>query len=307
MGCAITTKTVSSAEEMITSLLYFTQLLPSFCETASPGYFYRFYMGYDFNDTILSTPVGRQVFMKYFHLITANKSNGDYEVDVQFVQCNHSGKMAWAHNDALMTAYKHGMEYFYMVNDDTIMITNNWTNIYVEQLTQFYPPNVGVVGPDHYGGNTAILTYFFSHRTHIDIFNFFFPRIFIDWFADDWLTHLYEPHNVRKMPNVRIAHTNAKGTRYKIHMESESDLKGILDVHRKRLRQYLERRGVHWPRWNYTLTASTANFSGNFKDALWKKKKKSMLHDIFERLVVVNRDVKLYQINITREAHRKAG
>ena len=161
MGCAITTKTVSSAEEMNTSLLYFTQLLPSFCETASPGYFYRFYMGYDFNDTILSTPGGRQVFTKYFHLITTNKSEGGFEVDVQFVRCNHSGKMAWAHNDALMAAYQDGMDYYYLVNDDTIMITNNWTNIYVEQLAQFYPPNVGVVGPDHSGGNTAILTYFF--------------------------------------------------------------------------------------------------------------------------------------------------
>ena len=129
MGCAITTKNVSSAEEINTSLLYFTQLLPSFCKTASPGYFYRFYMGYDFNDTILSTPVGKQVFTKYFHLITTTNCEGDFEVDVQFVQCNHSGKMAWAHNDALLEAYKDGMDYFYMVNDDTIMTTHNWTNI----------------------------------------------------------------------------------------------------------------------------------------------------------------------------------
>ena len=140
-----------------------------------------------------------------------------------------------------------------MVNDDTIMTTHNWTNIYVEQLAQFYPPNVGVVGPDHSGGNMGILTYFFSHRTHIDIFHFFFPRIFVDWFADDWLTQLYEPHNVRKMPNVRIIHTKTKGTRYQRHMEARFHLNQTLVVHRQRLRHYLETRGVDWPRWSDKL------------------------------------------------------
>ena len=135
MGCAITTKNVSSAEEINTSLLYFTQLLPSFCKTASPGYFYRFYMGYDFNDTILSTPVGKQVFTKYFHLITTNKCEGDFEVDVQFVQCNHSGKMAWAHNDALLEAYKDGMDYFYMAlqwrHNEHTSVSNHQPNDYL--------------------------------------------------------------------------------------------------------------------------------------------------------------------------------
>ena len=289
MGCAITTKTVSSAEEMNTSLPYFTRLLPSFFKTASPGYFYRFYMGHDFNDTILSTPVGRQVFTKYFHLITTNKSEVDFDVDVQFVQCNHSGKVAWAHNDALMAGYKDGMDYFYMVNDDTIMISNNWTNIYVEQLAQFYPPNVGVVGPDHYGGKTDILTYFFAHRTHVDIFHYFFPRIFVDWFMDDWLTLLYEPHNVIKMQNVHIDHTCEQGTRYKIHREAGFHLKDTVEADRTRLRHYLEKRGVDWPRWSYELTASKTKSNEDVKWNMRDRRKATKPDNFVDRRVVANK------------------
>ena len=37
-------------------------------------------------------------------------------------------------------------------------------------------------------GNIAILTHDFVHRTHVDIFGFYYPRVFTDWFADDWIT-----------------------------------------------------------------------------------------------------------------------
>ena len=258
MGCAITTKGVSSAEDMINDLAYFTHLLPSFCQTASPGYFYRFYMGFDFNDTILANPAGQVAFSKYFNSTITNECKGDFEVDVQFVQCNHSGKMAWAHNDALLAGYNDGMDYFYMVNDDTIMTSRNWTNIYVEQLAHFYPPNVGIVGPWHTGGNTRILTYFFAHRTHMDIFHFFFPRIFIDYYADDWATIVYAPHNVKKMPNVLLIHTIEKGVRYTPHTDPKLHMEEVLMETRMKLQHYLEARGVDWHKWNLIPTTPTA-------------------------------------------------
>ena len=262
MGCAITTKGVSSAEDMITGLPYFTHLLPYFCQTASPGYFYMFYMGFDFNDNILAFPVGRHIFSKYFNSIIVNECKGNFKVGVQFVQCNHSGKMAWAHNDALLAGYNDGLDYFYMVNDDTVMTSRNWTDIYVEQLAHFNPPNVGIVGPWHTGGNIHILTYFFSHRTHIDIFNFFFPRIFIDHYADDWATSVYAPYNVKKMPNVLLNHTMEKGVRYEPHRDSWFHLEEVVWETREKLRHYLETRGVHWYEWTHiTATPTTTSTS----------------------------------------------
>ena len=80
-----------------------------------------------------------------------------------------------------------------MVNYDTLMQTANWTARFIQELAKFSPPNVGLVGPKHSGGNTAILTYNFVHRTHIDIFKTFYPPDFTDWWADRWISDLYKP------------------------------------------------------------------------------------------------------------------
>ena len=252
MGTAITTRGIRSAKDMIKSLPYFNDILPSFCNTASPGYFYVWYMGFDYNDPLLSAPAGREAFSKDFNLVTTKECKGDFKVAVQFVKCSHSGKPAWAQNDALLAGYSDGMEYYYMTNDDTIMTTNNWTELFIEQLGKFNPPNVGLVGPRHSGGNTGILTYHFVHRTHIDIFKFFYPRNFTDWYGDDWATHIYEPNNVKKMTNIRVKHTLGKGTRYKYHPNHKGILKSTLDQTRKQLRAYLEDRGIDWEKWSFT-------------------------------------------------------
>lgn len=84
---------------------------------------------------------------------------------------------------------------------------------------RYDPPNVGVVGPWFRSGNIAILTHDFVHRTHIDVFGFYYPRIFTDWFADDWITGVYSPERCRKVPGTRIKHTMELGVRYVVHFE----------------------------------------------------------------------------------------
>lgn len=67
-------------------------------------------------------------------------------------------------------------------------MTRNWTGEFVRTLRSSDPPDVGAVGPQHLGGNEAIITLDFVHRTHVDVFGFYYPRKFTDWFADDWIT-----------------------------------------------------------------------------------------------------------------------
>ena len=103
---------------------------------------------------------------------------------VKMVHCNHSSKPAWAQNDAMMEAYIDGMDYGYRVNDDTLLETHGWTEKFINALLSFDPPNVGVVGPDVFGGFTdGYLTYDFTSSVHIDIFGFHYPKYFIDWGA----------------------------------------------------------------------------------------------------------------------------
>ncbi len=57
-------------------------------------------------------------------------------------------------------------------------MTRDWTREFVETLRRSEPRDVGTVGPRHMGGNEAIITLDFVHRTHIDIFGFYYPRKF---------------------------------------------------------------------------------------------------------------------------------
>jgi hypothetical protein len=71
-----------------------------------------------------------------------------------------------------------------------------WTESLLDFIvsSRYDPPLVGVVGPRHSGGNIGILTYDFVHRTHIEIFGFYYPRVFSDWHGDMWITRVYQPN-----------------------------------------------------------------------------------------------------------------
>jgi hypothetical protein len=58
------------------------------------------------------------------------------------------------------------------------MLSVKWTETFIGQLGSMSPRFVGVVGPKHSGGNTAILTYDFVHRRHIEMFGFYYPRYY---------------------------------------------------------------------------------------------------------------------------------
>jgi hypothetical protein len=128
--------------------------------------------------------------------------------------CPHTRKPAWAQNDAMIEAYLSGMEYFYRVNDDTLMKTTNWTERFIDTLDKLSPPRIGVVGPTHTGGNLLILTYDFTHRTHLTIHGFYYPHEFPDWYGDKWITDVYKPSRSFKLPDIMLLHTIQYGRRY---------------------------------------------------------------------------------------------
>ena len=209
-------------------------------------------MAYDYDDRLLSKQSGLERFTAIFNSIVKGPDcQGGFKVDLRFVHCNHSGHPAYAQNDALMAAYAANMDYLYMVNDDTDMITPGWTEPFIKKLSLFDPPNVGLVGPSYKAGNTVDLTYNFVHRTHVDIFKSFYPRLFTDWFADQWISRIYLPNNVRKFRKIRIRHTMELGTRYKRDWELRRWLAPVVNHSRYTyLRKYLEDNGIDWDHWN---------------------------------------------------------
>ena len=62
------------------------------------------------------------------------------------------------------------------------------------------------------------MTYDFTHRTHIDIHGFYYPRHFTDWYADGWITYTYEQvKRSSKSRHIRLTHTLRLGRRYRAH------------------------------------------------------------------------------------------
>ena len=197
--------------------LVFTTLLPSFCKTASKNYQYHFYFAYDNNDRFLSNPEMLAAFHKHFSATGSHLCKHlSAPLQLHFVQCSHTGKPAWAQNDAMMEAYLDGVDFFYRVNDDSQIQSAGWTEAFIKTLASYDPKYVGVVGPKHSGGNTVILTYDFVHRTHVNIFGFYYPRFFSTWWADDWVTKVYQPGRSTKLSNIKLKHTMRLGQRYKV-------------------------------------------------------------------------------------------
>jgi len=205
------------ANNIASKFQLFYTFFPTFCKTASTGYDYRFYFAYDVSDPVFTNPGLLSAFQKTF----ANKMKQlcveprNIKCSIHMVQCSHTGKPTWAQNDAMMEAYLDHVDYYYRVNDDTRMTTGGWVEAFIAVLNRYNPPRVGVVGPNHSGGNMAILTYDFVHRTHVDIFGFYYPRLFTDWWGDDWVTIVYRPDHSTKLKDIRLSHTLGLGQRYK--------------------------------------------------------------------------------------------
>lgn len=229
IGGAITSKKLRNVNvtNIRDKFLFLQTFLPTFCNTASSHFVYKFYLAYDHSDRVFTSQSLRDAFQRQFHAVSTCGycRNRGIVSNLTLVHCDHYGKPTWAQNDAMLEAYLDHVDYFYRINDDTKMLTSGWTEKFISTLESFDPPRIGVVGPNHSGGNVGILTYDFVHRTHIDIFGFYYPRLFTDWYGDGWITRIYRPNRSTKLADVHLVHTRAFGRRYRVQVDIEKHIK----------------------------------------------------------------------------------
>ena len=63
----------------------------------------------------------------------------------------------------------------------------------------------GVVGPSGKRDASAtrfMITHDFVHKTHLRIFETYYPSVLSDWWMDDWISHVYPADNARKVPSL---------------------------------------------------------------------------------------------------------
>ena len=146
-------------------------------------------------------------------------------------------------NELMRDAARTGAEYLVRLNDDTQIKSMSWLPLAVHQLSVYDPPNVGVVGPVCREGKTSILTHDMVHRTHLEIFDTYYPPKFHNWYVDDWISAVYGPERTTKIPDW-VVHHYVSPPRYNPIMVSNETLQASIRGGRERIQAYLSRRNV---------------------------------------------------------------
>eukprot|EP01068_Selenidium_serpulae_P015226 Selendium_serpulae@DN6188_c0_g2_i1.p1 len=141
-------------------------------------------------------------------------------------------------NPMMAAMYDDGVDYMMRTNDDSEFVTRGWITDAIKVLKSYNPPNIGIVGPNHTGGNTNIITHDMVHRSHLNIFDTYYPVEFQNWFVDTWMTNVYGPERTCKMSNWGVKHL-VLPTRYKVDLAKQTVLSPVLDKSRQALRERL--------------------------------------------------------------------
>lgn len=170
----------------------FEKCLPSILNSLTGNFLYKIFIGFDASDV-------------YFTALKTLTKSHFYIESISLVEVECQTFVA-AVNTIAKKAFEEGVDYFVRINDDTVFTSSNWSTLAIEVLRNYTPPNVGVVGPSCNEGNTGILTHDMVHRSHLEIYPYYYPPVFENWWADDWITQVYQPSRVAKLQTWTVQH-----------------------------------------------------------------------------------------------------
>jgi hypothetical protein len=109
-----------------------------------------------------------------------------------FAYDNTRSRNVWAVNYVSQVAYDRGYDCFYRVNDDTVLMEDQWSSKFFAEMAQFKPiPFLGVVGPTDLQ-HAGLLTHSMICRPHFMAMGVHFNYYFGNWWSDPWIQKLYE-------------------------------------------------------------------------------------------------------------------
>mmetsp|Transcript_16649 Transcript_16649/g.18021 ORF Transcript_16649/g.18021 Transcript_16649/m.18021 type:complete len:571 (-) Transcript_16649:1521-3233(-) len=201
---------------------FWNNLFDSFMKSIdwrSNKYIYRFYIGFDRADGKYDTGDAwnefreefkhRAIFRMSEQMMSEEVINSILEgqLSLKLMHFDHlDGAPSQIVSQLIVTAYADTFDYFYQVNDDTVLETPNWATKLIATLkTNPFVANFGVTGPLD-SNNEKIFTHSFVHRTHIDVFGYHFPSAFKNWWSDDWISTVYGSKHTFRCSDVTIKH-----------------------------------------------------------------------------------------------------
>lgn len=191
--------------------------------TLDDNYYYNYYIGIDEDDIFYNNDDNYDFFKKNYNNINFIKINS----------CN-KGHLTKIWNILCYEAYNNKNDYYYACGDDIQINIKGWIKECIIELQ--LNDNIGVSGLQNINGNVNIITQPFVHKTHIDIFGYFYPEEIINWYCDDWINEIY-PKNRYIINNIFNSMNTSNYERYNIIIDI--DLKYYVNRDKLIIENYL--------------------------------------------------------------------
>lgn len=130
-------------------------------------------------------------------------------------------------------------DYFLQCGDDIEFFTEGWENAFIRFLEQ--NKNIGVCGFSDMGRlycdrQDRLITQSFVHRTHWDIFGYYYPKEIMNWFCDDYITEVYGALNLSLYSPIYCIANKGGEPRYDIvHCKKLCDKLVLRDIEKLKL------------------------------------------------------------------------
>ena len=205
---------------------YLWSILCKSLEQYTPQHQIKLFVGIDADDKVFSKFDERQKFKAYFT-----------KFSIQFITMTDDtkGKPTWIWNRVGEEAIKQGYEYFKILGDDIKMPSDiGWLGCFINKLKK--NKNIGWVAG--WSNNDQIPTQFLVHKSHYDIFGFFYPPEIPNWGCDNFMAEIYQ--NKYRVWLKSYPMLNLGGEpRYEISF-SEKFVKAIVKRHKPKLNRHLQ-------------------------------------------------------------------
>ncbi len=230
-----TTRNLKGRLRSIRDLPLIKYALHSIAATIEPEKFdYAIYVGADDDDAWLANATRTVLIVQWWEVHYKSKWGAEACVPPLefFAYDNTRSNNVRAVNHVSQVAYERGFDFFFRINDDSVLVNKDWSTKFVEELARFRPiPYLGVTGPWDAFAKGRLLTHSFVGRLHFKAMGIHFATLFQNVFSDDWIQRLYtgpypeafgnETRMVSILPDVKVRHM-VLPSRYDIEITVEA-------------------------------------------------------------------------------------
>ncbi|XP_045197676.2 uncharacterized protein LOC123552243 [Mercenaria mercenaria] len=162
-----------------------------------------------YNYTMLKKNIENTAYAWHNHAENLTKRN--YNIEIIFTDSIHR-TFSKTVNHLSRVAYIEGVDYFLLTSKNTyrLLRNKNWKAKFIQILNKHNVQNVGIVVPEERTSKqSGEHDFIFIHRSHMDVFQPFFPKKLEYKSAIFWLQEIYKPFLVTKIDLEENFETNS--------------------------------------------------------------------------------------------------